>query len=379
MMQSALAIILVLGVLIAFHELGHFLVARLLGIGVKTFSIGFGPKLLAFKKGQTDYALSLIPLGGYVALVGEQPGQDLPEGFTERQSFLKRPALQRMLVVAAGPIFNIFLAWVIYFGLAWSDGTLTHSLAIIGQVEQDSPAQTAGLERCDQVLAIDGVEINEWDDLSNIVKDSEGKDLRFTILRDRQTMDLTITPEQRVSTNIFMQEVKRPRIGIGSSGDYAVESIGFGGAALAGLEHTWFYIKVTGQFFGKLISGQISMDNVGGPVIIAKLVSKQAKKGIAYLLLLTALISVNLGVLNLLPIPVLDGGHILFFGLEAIFRRPVNRKVQEVTTKAGLFFLLGFMAFTIINDIGRDIPEPPVQTEVIEPCLSEPPVYNPGR
>ena len=354
-MQSAIAVIIVLGLLIAFHEFGHFIVARLLGIGVKVFSLGFPPKLLAFKWGQTQYRLSLLPLGGYVQLVGESNVEDLPEGFTLRQSFMHRPAWHRMLVVAAGPVFNFILAWFIYWGVFWSQGMI-EVLPVIGEVRDASPAMEAGIRPGDRVLAIDNQEVDTWDTLASIIRDSEGKSLNIDVARGDTTVTISVRPELTVHKNIFGEEIKTPLIGITSSQDTRIVPLDGGSAAGEALAKTWWVIKLTGQSFMKIIERVIPFESVGGPILIVQMVHEQASQGLVNLLALTALISINLGLINLLPIPVLDGGHILFFGIETIARRPVPARLQELTTKIGLALLITLMILATYNDLQRHFP-----------------------
>ncbi len=354
-MQSVFAVLLVLGLLIAFHELGHFLVARLFGIGVKVFSLGFPPKLLAFQWGQTQYRLSLLPLGGYVQLVGESKGDDVPEGFTREQSFMLRPAWQRMLVVVAGPLFNFFLAWFIYWGVFWAQGAV-EMLPVVGEIRQDSPAMTAGVREGDRILAIDGKETRYWREMAAVIGASEGQTLVLTVQRDGATLDIPVEPQLSVHKNLFGEEIKTPLIGVTSAGETVTIPLGGGSAAKEAVVQTWEIIKLTGQGFLKIIERVIPLDNVGGPILIVQMVHEQASRGFTNLLVLTALISINLGLINLLPIPVLDGGHILFYSIESVSGRPVPERIQELTTKAGLVFLIMLMVLATYNDLQRHFP-----------------------
>ncbi len=351
-MQGALAVVVVLGALIFFHELGHFIVARLLGVGVTTFSLGFGPKLAAFTRGGTEYRLSAVPLGGYVAMVGEQPGQDLPQDFDESASFQHRPAWQRTLVVAAGPVFNFLLAWLIYFGLLWAQGQFILK-PIVGEVMDGSPAMSAGLLTGDEVAAVDTAPIGSWDEMVKHIVGNKGGPMVFSVRRDGSLLDLTVTPEIKTRQNIFGEEVSVPMVGIGPKGEVLILEQNMGQALAGGLLDTWRGVSLMAQSVVKLVTGAVPLDQVGGPIMIAQLVSQQTKEGLASLLYLTAFISVNLGFLNLLPIPVLDGGHILFNALEIIMRRPVPERVQAVTMRIGMGLLLALMILATYNDIQR--------------------------
>ena len=355
-MESVLSVALVLGGLIFFHELGHFAVARLFGIGVVTFSLGFGPKLFGFKLGATRYILSAIPLGGYVQLAAQDPEDEAPDGFAPDTFFRLRPAWQRMLVVAAGPGFNFILAWLIFWGLFLSYGRM-EVLPVIGQVQKDSPAEVAGILPEDRVIGIDGRAVTRWDDLSATVRTTGERPVTLEIERgpgDAVTrVFVTLTPRMQVTKNIFGEEERVPLLGIVSAGKTVSEPLGAGSSAGEALTRTWEVVSMTLVGMLKLIQRVVPLDNLGGPIMIAQMVSKQAAEGLANVLALTAVISINLGILNLLPIPVLDGGHILFYTLETVFRRPVSQRWQQITTRVGLAFLIGLMALALYNDLQR--------------------------
>lgn len=377
MLTTIIAAVVVLGGLIFFHELGHFLVARALGMGVSTFSLGFGPKLLTWKHGKTEYALSLVPLGGYVALVGEYDGTDgnkgeLPDGFTHEESFSGRPAWQRLLVVAAGPVFNIILAWLLCWIMAygWGLGLL---LPHVGKVEANSPAAVAGLQPGDTILRVNGVPVGEWKDMADAINNSGGKPLQLMVSRPRTAQEesigvtnmsgvvskdarlvhLSVTPRLSVRKTIFGEEEKAWLVGITASGNVRRVDLGFFEAAREGMLQTGRLLDLTWQSFVKLAQRVIPADQVGGPIMIAQMVGQQAEQGLVGLLGLAALISINLGVLNLLPVPVLDGGQILFFLLEIIFRRPVPLLIQTWAMRVGVALLAMLMIFATYNDIMR--------------------------
>lgn len=352
MITSAIAILLVLGALIFFHELGHFLVARVFGMGVQAFSLGFGPRLTGFRSGKTDYRLSAIPLGGYVQLVGEAAGEPLPEGFEDKESFSQRPPWQRILVVAAGPVFNFVLAWAIYTGLLWFHGQ-QELLSVVGAVQAETPAQAAGVQAGDRILSVNGQPIRYWFDLAEAIRVSQGKPMALTLERESGQVELLVTPKLLKRKTIFGEEVMAPMIGVVASGETESIPLGPRSAFLAGLDQTWAVISLTFEGLVKMVERVIPLDNIGGPIMIAQMVHKQSEAGFSNVLALTALISINLGLLNLLPIPVLDGGHILFCTIEMVIRRPVTVRIQQIAVRLGVAFLLGLMALAVYNDIAR--------------------------
>lgn len=374
MLTTIIAVIIVLGGLIFFHELGHFAVARALGMGVSTFSLGFGPKILKYKRGKTEYALSLMPLGGYVALVGESDEADIPEGFSKEESFALRPAWQRLLVVAAGPTANIVLAWLLCWSLAFGWGTPV-LLPQVGAVTENSPAARAGLRPGDRILSVNGQTVESWEAMSDAIARSDGRPMRLEVERvapgaavqtppdadDRRGQDLTandrlaleLTAERATRKTIFGENETAWLIGVRAAGSVATHPESFWNAASAGADQTWRMVSLTWQSFVKLAERVVPLDQVGGPIMIAQMVGEQAHQGLAGLLALTALISVNLGILNLLPIPILDGGQVVFCLLEILFRRPVNRKVQEYAMRVGLALLIGLMLLATFNDVWR--------------------------
>ena len=352
MLISVLSALFVLGGLIFFHELGHFLAARALGMGVITFSLGFGPKLARKVWGKTEYCLSAIPLGGYVHLAGQDEEEELPEAFGEREGFWSRPPWQRLIVVAAGPLANLLLAWIICWGLAYAHGEV-EILPKLGALEENSPAAQAGMQPGDLVLAVDGVEIQNWQQLAGRIAASRGASLRLDVARNSRSLSLVVTPVPVMGKSIFGEDAPSFRIGIRAAGEYAVRETGFFEAAGSGIARSGEMLFLTWQGVVKLVQRTVPLDQVGGPIMIVQLVGRQARENLGGVLALAALISINLAVLNLLPIPVLDGGHILFCGLEMLMRRPLNRTLRNVTARLGLAFLICLMLLATFNDIWR--------------------------
>jgi len=348
---TLLSFVVVLGVLIFFHEFGHFLIARLFGVGVEKFSLGFGPRLIGKKFGRTDYRISAIPLGGYVKMVGEEPDAevapaDIPISFTHKH------VLKRMCIVAAGPFFNILLAVIIFFSIFLISGLFILK-ASVGEVREGSPALAAGLKPGDEITAIDGKPVSNWNDMTEIIGASNGRTLKISVKRAGTDLVFQITPELIPAKDIFGEDIKRYVIGISSGGEFNTRKLNPFQAMAESFRQTYNIIELMVVIIGKLITGSISTDTIGGPIMIAKMAGDEAKTGIENLIFFLALISVNLAIINLLPIPVLDGGHLLFFIIEAVKGHPVSLKVREVAQQIGLFIILLLVILVFYNDIFR--------------------------
>ena len=349
-----LPLLVVLGVLIFFHELGHFLVAKHFGIKVLKFSLGFGPKVLGKKIGETEYLISAIPLGGYVKMLGESDDEEedpiLPED--KEKSFSHKPTLQRIAVVGAGPLFNLLLALLIFcasFGFSGMQVLTTE----IGQVREGSPADNAGLKKGDLIISVDGMDTDTWPQLKELVGDNQGEPIKITLLRDGQLSTVTVIPEMSVVKNIFGEEIKTPLLGVVSAGSFREVKLGLLGALKEGYLKTWEIIKLTCLTVVKLFQGIVSIKTLGGPILIGQMTGQLAEQSWAYLIPFTAVISINLGILNLLPIPVLDGGFIIFLLIELIIGRPLNIRKREFAQKLGIGLLVLLMVVVIYNDITR--------------------------
>jgi regulator of sigma E protease len=350
-MNSILAFVIVLGILIFFHEFGHFLVARLFGVGVEKFSLGFGPRLLGKKIGMTDYRLSLIPLGGYVKMVGEEPDSDLDPADIPL-SFTHKHVIKRMLIVAAGPVFNILLALIIFAATFMTAGIFIRQ-ASVGEVTQDSPAERAGLRKGDRIATINQTAISNWDEMAEQINTSQGRALSLSVRRDDQTLEMEIVPELRTTTNILGEKIERHVIGITWSGETDSRKLSFPGAISQSFVQAYRVLELMVVILSKVITGDISTDTIGGPIMIAQMAGDQAEAGVGNLIWFIAIISINLAIINLLPIPVLDGGHLLFFMIEAVKGSPVSIKVREVAQQVGLLILILLMILVIYNDVTR--------------------------
>jgi regulator of sigma E protease len=343
------AAVIGLGLLIVFHEFGHFIVAKMCGVGVITFSVGFGPKLWAKKKGETEYALSAFPLGGYVKMVGEDPDEDVPRADLEK-SFASKSLIKRIAIVAAGPGFNLLLAVFLLMLVFVFYGVPVMSTQVSG-VESGSPAERAGIMKGDRIVAIDGRPVSGWDELSGAIKSSGGKSLNLQMRRGDEIVNVTVQPIIKEGRSIFGERKDDWMIGIGSQ--VTIEKGQPGLAIVKAFYQTYDYSKLTLLAFYKMLVGEVSPRNIGGPILIAQMAGQQAQEGIGSFLAFLAVLSINLGVLNLLPVPVLDGGHLLFFLVEAIIRKPVSVKVREMAQQVGICLLALLMVYAFYNDIVR--------------------------
>ncbi|MEK7741809.1 MAG: RIP metalloprotease RseP, partial [Nitrospirota bacterium] len=441
--MTFLSAIVLLGILIFVHELGHFLFAKKLGVRVLKFSLGFGPKLIGKKYGDTEYLVSAVPLGGYVKMLGEEPGDELKEE-DKPFAYNYQPVWKRFLIVFSGPVFNLFFAAAIFFVVFLSGVPVPKPYA--GKVMDNSPAAAAGLMTGDRITAINGKTVSGWDDIDVSVNESRGEKLLFKIEREGKIIELTVTPEKKTGKNIFGEntevmdigimpllypevgeviknavaekagikkgdriveiegapiktwhdmtamihgspekplrlKIKRDEnfleltvtpgkktlkypdgsekqiglIGIGPAGNNVIKKYNPFEAASLGVKRTWDMVVLTVVGIVKLIQRIIPADTLGGPIMIFQMAGQQASLGVMNFFLFMAVISINLGVLNLLPIPILDGGHILFLGIEAVRRKPLSEKVMMIAQRIGLAIIITLMVFAFYNDIMRFI------------------------
>jgi regulator of sigma E protease len=350
-MTTVLATVIVLGILIFVHELGHFLLAKLFGVRVDAFSLGFPPKLLHKKIGDTDYRLSVVPLGGYVKLLGENPTDEIPPEL-EPYSFTHHPLWHRFLIVLAGPAFNLFFAALALF-LVFAFSGIPYLTTEVGSVKPDSPAAHAGIQAGDQVLAVAGQSVSRWDDLSRKIRQGGEQPVALTIKRGELVLNIEVVPQRMETSDIFGAKVYATIIGISSGDQLAIEHVGPLEALEEGVAYTLRLCSLTVQSFYKLLVREVPLKSLGGPILIAQVAGKQAELGATYLVQFMAVLSVNLFLLNLLPIPVLDGGHLFFFTLEAIRRRPLDIKHREVAQALGLMIILAMMILVFYQDIVR--------------------------
>ncbi len=445
--MTILAAIVVLGILIFVHELGHFLVAKRSGVGVLKFSLGFGPKLFGVKRGETEYLVSALPLGGYVKMIGEDPADESAEAADPARSFSRKSVGTRARIILAGPLANLLLPVLIFWGVFAIVGQ-PYFLPVIGTPDPGSPAAEAGLLPGDRVQAVDGVAVERWTEVEAAVQASAGRPLAFRVAREGRTFDLTLTPRSVETRDVFGQALPAWDVGLrplvstrigqvlpghvaeqaglrsgdrivalnGSpvaewdqlakfihgnpgklvrltverdgrrfdvlvtprptkqptaSGQEEVGLIGIGpapesryqrlnpvAALAAGLSKTADLTVLIVQGFVKLIQAKISPRTIGGPILIGQMAGEVVQRGPVELLSFTALLSINLAILNLLPIPVLDGGHLLFSLIEWLRGKPVSLRKREIAQQVGLVLLVGLMIFAFYNDITRWLARP---------------------
>lgn len=357
-MNSIIPFAIVLGLLIFVHEFGHFIWAKFFGVKVLKFSLGFGPKLISKQFGETEYRISAFPLGGYVKMFGESPGDLAEEKLSPgdlKRSFSTRPVWQRFIIVAGGPIFNLIFAMFLFFFIVFVAGMPQPvDTTTIGGVGQESPAAEAGLQADDIILSIDGKETRIWDDVSLFIKNSEGRKVVITVKRNDETLEIVVTPRMETTKNIFGEVVgERYMVGIARSEELIYEKVGFIESLQVGISQTWSWMYLTVMGLVKIIQKVVPASELGGPILIAKIAGERMEAGWVNFLYFMAVLSVNLGILNLLPIPILDGGHLVFFSVEAILRKPLNLRTMEIMQQIGLVLLGTLMIFVFYNDLVR--------------------------
>ena len=347
-MYYLLGFLILLGALIVVHEFGHFITAKIIGVKVLKFSLGFPPILLKRKWGETEYLLGGTPLGGYVKLLGEDPESDekippeeLPRAFTSQ------PLWARMAIILAGPLSNYMLAVVLICGGYLAGWPVL--VSEVGTVIDGSPAMEAGVKPGDRVAAIDGEPVWRWDDMRSIIEKNPGRALHITVRRDDRDIELTVTPSLGEQKDVFGEP--SGRIGITPSGKSL--QLGLGASLHEGIRFTGYLTKLVVVTLVKLVRMEISPKALSGPITIAQASGESLKAGLFSFMFLMSYISINLAIINLLPIPILDGGHLMFFLIEAVIRRPVTGKVREVAVQFGLLFIVFLVALVFYNDISR--------------------------
>lgn len=341
--------LLILSFLVFFHELGHFLVAKFFGVHIEVFSIGFGKKLLTKSYKGTQYAISAIPLGGYVKLKGQDDTNPLAIN-TDLDSYSSKSHPKRIAILLAGPFFNFILAFLLYIIVALMGQKVI--LPVVGELQSDMPAAHSGLKSGDYIYSINGAEVKSWQELNEAIMHSKGE-IKVGFYRNKIPEQTSIIPKVMESKNIFGEDIQRNFIGIISKGEVGVAKYGFMDSISYAYHQTLKASKLIFQSIEKMISGIVPMNQVGGVISIVDFISSATQSGLVVLLTLVALISVNLGVVNLLPIPALDGGQILFNLYEMIFRTKMSENSLYYLTICGWVLLVFLMGLGIYNDIHR--------------------------
>lgn len=357
-----LPFLFVLTIVVFFHELGHFLVARWNGIRVLVFSVGFGPEIIGFNdRHGTRWKIAAIPLGGYVKFFGDENAASVPDTqqlatmneADKRDSFFHKSVARRAAVVAAGPIANFILAIVIFASVFVLFGRQI-TTARIDTIQPSSAAEVAGFQPGDLVVSIDGRTIDSFSEMQRIVGSSAGQKLQFVVERGGTRVTLTAMPALREMKDSFGNVHRLGVLGITRSmapGDIRTERVDPISAVSLGFSETWFVVERTMSYLSGVVTGRESADQLGGPIRIAQVSGQVATAGFVALLHLAAVLSVSIGLLNLFPIPLLDGGHLLFYAIEAIRGRPLSERAQEMGFRIGLAIVLMLMIFATFNDI----------------------------
>lgn len=354
----------VLTIVVFFHELGHFYAARRCGVRVETFSVGFGRAIKSWTdKHGTEWRISWIPLGGYVKFYGDENEASVPD--TDKlnemaedvrgDTLFFKPLWQRAIVVAAGPVANFILAIVIFAGLYTIFGQRVTD-PVVGVVVEESAAERAGMQIGDLILAIDGEEISTFSEVRRQVVVNAGVPLDFEVDRGGSLLTLTATPERVLETDRFGNEYYVGRLGVAVNSDAgSVRTVRYNPAVALwmGVEESYFIVEQTFVVLGRIIMGRESADTLGGPIRIAQLSGQTATLGLIALINLTAVLSVSIGLINLFPIPMLDGGHLAFYAYEAVFGKPMPERVQEIGMRIGLSMVMMLFLFVTWNDLAR--------------------------
>ncbi len=332
------------------HEFGHFIIAKLSGVRVEVFSIGFGRRIFGVKRGETDYRLSLVPLGGYVKMAGDNPEEKL-QG--QQWEFLSQPAGKRALIIAAGALFNFFTAFIL-FALVFFIG-MPKLTSMVGDVVEDYPAAEAGIKVGDRIVAVNGEDVRFWDELSAIIhEETTGKAVRLEIEREERAFTVEVIPRVEQTKTLLGDSISLGLIGIAPAQDTETVNYGVFESIFRGAERVFMLTRMTLLSLYRMLVGRISArESLAGPVLIYQITGEAARLGITYLLQIMAALSVSLGVINLMPVPVLDGGHLLFILIEKIRGRPLSLRAQEIASRIGLSLLIALMLFVFYNDLTR--------------------------
>ncbi|MEN9894186.1 MAG: hypothetical protein RIR97_38 [Pseudomonadota bacterium] len=362
---NIIVFILVISLLVFVHEMGHYVVGRWCGIRIQAFSVGFGPELLGWTdRHGTRWKLSAIPLGGYVKFLGDANASSEPDfqslaSMTEedrRATFPGAALWKRALTVAAGPLANFLLAILIFSATFYVYGrSITDP--VVGEVKAESAAAVAGILPGDRLVAIDGIEVETFDDVRRYVSIRPGTTIIVTVERDGQMLPLTMVPKRTEIEDQFGNKLEAGIIGVVTTKDVAnfrIKTYSLGQSVQQAVFECWYIVKSTYDYIANVFAGQMSADQFGGPVRVSQVTGQVATLGVWAVFQLAAALSVSIGLINLLPVPVLDGGHLVFYAIEAIRRRPLSPKAQEVAFRIGFALIMTLMVFVTWNDtVGR--------------------------
>lgn len=356
-LASILPALIVLGILIIIHELGHFIACRISGVKVEKFSIGFGPEIFAWQGKETRYTLSLLPLGGFVKPAGESVSDTEAAGGPKAGDYLAAPLFSKIFIVVAGVLMNYVLAFVLFVGIFMAGRPIPGTT--IATFVDGYPAATSGLQKGDRITSVQAVQVETWNELMMALDKAPEGPLTVSVDRKGELQTVLITPKTEEVKDVFGSSVKLRRLGITpDAASSKFEKYGFVHSLKMAWDTVYFQATMTYKAVAYLVMGKLSMKTLSGPIGIITMTGNAVDLGWTYLLQLAASLSISLAVINLLPIPALDGGHLVFLLVEGLIRRPVSLKVQERATQVGFYLLLGLMVFVIYNDI--------VNLEVVE-------------
>ncbi len=358
--QTIAAFVVVISVIVFIHEFGHYIVAKWCGVKILAFSLGFGREIVGWNdKSGTRWKISALPLGGYVKMFGDSSEASNPDtnklaAMSEQErkvAFHHKKLWQKSLIVLAGPAFNFLLSTVIFAGFILTNG-LPSTEPVAGKILPNSAAQEAGLQVGDRITSVDGKKVYSFNDIPYYISTNLDTPVALVVERGEQRLEITLTPKQVEDDDGLGNKVIRPLIGIGSQ-KIEYKDVGLASAVIEASKRTYMTCETTLRVIGQMIMGKRDAKDMRGTIGIAQISGQAAEKGVSTVIWLIAIISANLGLMNLFPIPVLDGGHLVFYTIEAIFRRPLAEKVQEWSFRVGFSLIAMLMAFTLMNDVRR--------------------------
>jgi len=354
-MVSILSFIVVLGIIVFFHELGHFLAAKLMGVRVEQFSLGFPPKMVSRRWGETEYMISWVPLGGYVKMAGMVDESLEDKSLTGAAwEFMSKNFWQKVFIISSGVLMNFVLAFLLYTAITYSSGIGEVGAARVGEVEAGAPADSLGLKSGDLITAVNGDTITGWENMAEVIHALPGKEIEVTWLRGQQLMSGRVTTK---SEEILVRGGKRLVGLIGISPELERHPAGIVESIVIGAKSTAYVTAISVISIKMLVSGEASIKDLVGPVGIARFSGESVRSGAAVFFAFIALISINIGFINILPIPALDGGHLVYILIEAVIRRPISTKVKLIIQQIGMGLLLILILIISYNDIMRFIME----------------------